>query len=78
LQARPCTATERRRYNKDIGDFKSPLFGLESRMRKSLFVLALLIVSLTHAVAKESEDSVAIIAATKSYVSANSGLTRSP
>jgi hypothetical protein len=45
-------------------------------MTKSLFVFALLFVSLTQAFAKESEDSAAIIAATKTYVTANSGMTK--
>jgi hypothetical protein len=45
-------------------------------MRKPSLILALLIVSMTQVFAKESADSAAIIAATTSYVAANSGMTK--
>jgi hypothetical protein len=73
---RRFTATERRRYNKDIGDFQPPPLELGSSMKKSLLALAVLIVSLIQVLAKESADSAAIIAATKTYVAANSGMTK--
>ncbi len=42
-------------------------------MRKSFLILVVLTVSLTQVFAKEAEDNAAIVAATKSYVAANSG-----
>jgi hypothetical protein len=45
-------------------------------MRTSLVVLALLSLSITQLFARETEDKVAIVAATKSYVAAHSGMTK--
>jgi len=45
-------------------------------MRNALLILALLALSLPHALAKEADDHAAIIAATKSYVAANGGMTK--
>ena len=45
-------------------------------MRKFLSIVLLLSVTLTPAFSKETDDNAAIVAATKSYVSANSGMTR--
>lgn len=45
-------------------------------MRTLLVIFALLSLSMTQVFAKESADSAAIIAATKSYVATNSGMTK--
>ena len=45
-------------------------------MRKLFSIVLLLGVALSPAFSKESDDNAAIIAATKSYVSANSGMTK--
>ena len=45
-------------------------------MQKFLSILFLLAVALSPAFSKESDDNAAIVAATKSYVTANSGITK--
>jgi hypothetical protein len=45
-------------------------------MKTSLVLFALIGLSMTRVFAKENEDNPAVIAATKSYVAANSGMTK--
>ena len=56
--------------------WKAPLLGVRTRMRKILWIVLFLGLALSPVFSNESDDKAAIVAAAKSYVSVNSGMTK--